>query len=330
MGVNQHNHSYQQASYSIGVVSRLTGISIHCLRTWERRHGLGSSRRTPGGQREYNKVDLDHLAMIKQLVDSGMRIKDIASLPQKTLTVIANNIAAETNSCQEPLQTVIIGKDITTLLKQHRNRYPSLSVEFPTLPPKQWLLECVQSSTVQILIIQLTKIDNMMLKHLIQIRQRGCSVFIVGHITGKSKLEQLANSGIDLLVPPVDLGLLDKVTAKAKKQQAYISNLHDSSREFNVPLPFAVPNYFTDEALTEVAKKTNAITCKCPSHLSELIRSLNTFEQYSQQCGANSWKEASIHACIYAYTTQARNLMEKALLAAIDEDGLEGLKLDSV
>ena len=330
MGVNQGNHSYQQASYSIGVVSRLTGISTHCLRMWERRHGLGPSRRTPGGQREYNKVDLDHLALIKQLVDDGMRIKDIARLPQKTLTVIANSTVTESDGCSDPVETVVIGKDFAALLKQHRNRYPGLSVEFPTLSPEQWLVKYARSSTAKILIIQLRKIDKAMLGHLIQIRQQGCSVFIVGHITGKARLEQLSNSGIYLLTSPANLALLDKITAKAKKEQTYISGLFDSSREFNLPLPSAVPSYFTDEALTAAATKTNTITCKCPSHLSELIRSLNAFEQYSQQCGADSWKEASIHACIYAYTTQARSLMEKALLAAMDEEEFDGLKSESV
>jgi hypothetical protein len=49
-----------------------------------------------------------------------------------------------------------------------------------------------------------------------------------------------------------------------------------------------------------------------------LIRSLNEFESYSSACSVDNWKDAAIHASIYAYTCQARHLMEKALQSALE------------
>ena len=56
-----------------------------------------------------------------------------------------------------------------------------------------------------------------------------------------------------------------------------------------------------------------------PQASSKLIQSLNEFEEYSSSCSAEDWHEAAVHACIYAYTSQARWLMEKALAAALEE-----------
>jgi len=309
----------QQASYSIGVVSRLTGISAHCLRMWERRHGLGPSRRTEGGQREYSKVDLDHLFLVKQLVDSGMRIKDIAALPQKTLTLISNKPANESIEVSQSFNTVVIGKDFTQLFNKHPNRYPALAVEFPVVSVEQWLNTSTENASAKILLLQAEKISQQTLAKLKYYKQQGCSIFFHHPTLSTTAKEQLSKEGIYANDAPINLELIDTFTSRAKKEQTYISGLFDSSRKFNLPLPATIPNYFSEQALTEAASKSNSITCKCPSHLTELIRSLNAFEEYSQQCGANNWKEASVHACIYAYTTQARGLLEKALLAALDE-----------
>ncbi len=316
MGSHQNQ---QQASYSIGVVSRLTGISTHSLRMWERRHGLGPSRRTEGGQREYSRVDLDHLSLIKQLLDQGMRIRDIAKLPQKTLTLMANQSASDNAESSQCFETVVMGKDLSALFKKHRNRYPQLAIEFPELTPEQWLTKYAQLSSACIFICQIKIVNPQILAKLIHIKQRGCSVFLQFSMASDAIIKQLDKASIYSLNSPISLESIDLITARAKKEQTYISGLFDSSREFNLPLPASIPRYFSEQALAEAAIKKSSISCKCPSHLSELIRAITVFEEYSQECGAENWKEASVHACIYAYTTQARGLLEKALLAALDE-----------
>ena len=46
--------------------------------------------------------------------------------------------------------------------------------------------------------------------------------------------------------------------------------------------------------------------------------SLWNFEEYSSQCSVENWNDAATHACVYAYTNQARWLMEKALRAVLE------------
>ena len=75
---------------------------------------------------------------------------------------------------------------------------------------------------------------------------------------------------------------------------------------------------FSDQELLLAAEEKIVLDCECPRHLSELIRSLNDFETYSSACSVENWKDAAIHASIYAYTSQARHLMEKALQSALE------------
>jgi hypothetical protein len=79
------------------------------------------------------------------------------------------------------------------------------------------------------------------------------------------------------------------------------------------------PRIFRDDDLLRHRKVASPLACGCTQHLSEIIQSLAHFEQYSSQCAVESWSDAATHTCVYAYTNQARWLMEKALRAVLDE-----------
>lgn len=80
--------STTNARYRIGTVATLTGISTHALRAWERRyHGLQPVR-TPGGDRLYNDQDIERLRLIKQLLEYGHAISEVANLPAGELETL--------------------------------------------------------------------------------------------------------------------------------------------------------------------------------------------------------------------------------------------------
>jgi DNA-binding transcriptional MerR regulator len=66
--------------HRIGSVARLTGLSIHTLRAWERRHAVVTPQRTPGGDRRYSDADVTRLLLLKQLVARGHMIAEICEL----------------------------------------------------------------------------------------------------------------------------------------------------------------------------------------------------------------------------------------------------------
>lgn len=59
--------------YNIGVVSRMTGISMATLRAWERRYDFPKSGRTAGGHRLYSERDVLQLHWVKDRIDEGMQ-----------------------------------------------------------------------------------------------------------------------------------------------------------------------------------------------------------------------------------------------------------------
>jgi MerR family transcriptional regulator, light-induced transcriptional regulator len=59
--------------YNIGVVTRMTKISIATLRAWERRYGFPASSRTQGGHRLYSDQDIIRLRWVKAQIEQGMQ-----------------------------------------------------------------------------------------------------------------------------------------------------------------------------------------------------------------------------------------------------------------
>lgn len=63
----------EEPLYNIGVVSRMTGISMATLRAWERRYNFPDSERTAGGHRLYSEKDVLRLRWVKARIDEGMQ-----------------------------------------------------------------------------------------------------------------------------------------------------------------------------------------------------------------------------------------------------------------
>jgi MerR family transcriptional regulator, light-induced transcriptional regulator len=59
--------------YNIGVVTRMTNISMATLRAWERRYDFPQSGRTSGGHRLYSEKDIVRLNWVKARIDEGMQ-----------------------------------------------------------------------------------------------------------------------------------------------------------------------------------------------------------------------------------------------------------------
>jgi hypothetical protein len=125
-----------------------------------------------------------------------------------------------------------------------------------------------------------------------------------------AELERLGHSAFKYPLEPSQLAFEIGRSQVEKETAEGIGNLSE--------LMPAKPRVFSDAALRAAAQEKIVLDCECPRHLSELIKSLNEFEAYSSACSVDNWKDAAIHASIYAYTCQARHLMEKALQSALE------------
>lgn len=312
---------------SIGVVERMTGINANTLRMWERRYQLGPSQRSSGGQREYTTTDIDHFRLIKKLIDKGMRIGDIAQLPAKTLTSLllecGDHSVDAAGEIKDALKTQVIGIHLSRYFKAYNKRYPKLIIECSDKDTEEWLgdleLGSLELKNKDLLILQQNAINHKHIKPLAKISEQKIHVIVLYLYSHQHILDTLQRQGIVLLQGNIKSSGFDEAVNKLLSLTNHLSTLDQSNKAFDISLPKSQPRQFDENALIEAEALSDKLICECPQHLADLIRSLNAFEEYSQTCGAENWKQAAVHACVYSYTNQARYLIEKALSAVLDE-----------
>jgi DNA-binding transcriptional MerR regulator len=61
----------ESALYSIGVVSRMVGLPVSTLRSWEERYRVVIAVRSSGGQRRYTRNQLAQLSFVVEQIEQG-------------------------------------------------------------------------------------------------------------------------------------------------------------------------------------------------------------------------------------------------------------------
>ncbi|HSB08362.1 MAG TPA: MerR family transcriptional regulator [Blastocatellia bacterium] len=83
----------KEHSYPIRVVSKLTGLSVDTLRAWERRYDAIKPTRAGRG-RVYSEADIRRLNLLREAVEAGHAIGQIASLSDQRLQEIGGRVAS--------------------------------------------------------------------------------------------------------------------------------------------------------------------------------------------------------------------------------------------
>jgi len=78
-----------EPKYRVGMVSKMSGLSTHTLRMWEKRYAAVLPTRTEAGGRLYTDADVERLRLLHKLVESGHSIGGIAKLPDVDLRHMA-------------------------------------------------------------------------------------------------------------------------------------------------------------------------------------------------------------------------------------------------
>ena len=66
--------------HPMAVVTRRTGLGADVIRAWERRHRAVEPARSPGNHRLYTDDDIRRLLLIRQALEAGWHIGQVASL----------------------------------------------------------------------------------------------------------------------------------------------------------------------------------------------------------------------------------------------------------
>jgi hypothetical protein len=83
------------------------------------------------------------------------------------------------------------------------------------------------------------------------------------------------------------------------------------------------PPRYTQEQLGLLLEYASSVRCECPNHLSQIVSSLQAFEEYSKNCENRDDADRQVHGLLYRYTAGARAVMEEALDALVKHENIQ-------
>ena len=302
----------ENAVYSIGAVSNLTGLSPNTLRTWERRYQAVEPARTQRGGRRYRDKDVERIQLLVELTRAGEAISVLAPLPTETLqTRVAQHRSQAPEQVGE-LQIAVL--------------HTSLAARLAALPPDGfWISSAAQTPDelveqvmnrprVDVLVLELALLGpepEATVERLFE--ASGAREAVIEYVfTRRDVLEALVQQGARVLRGPATTDeLLQSIRFHARTP---------TTRTAEPPIK---PRRFTPAQLAALRELHPELDCECPTHVATLVSALSSFEDYSATCAREQPADATLHEALARATGRARTLMESMLARVCEHDGIE-------
>ena len=304
-----------EPGYSIGMVSRLTGIRPATLRIWERRYGLVKPGRSEGKTRVYSEEDVRRLSLMKTLVDAGHPISSVASMTidqlNSRLETASGYLVKPGRSDSRPLRVVVLGYSLPEKFKSKAQAGVTQGIEIiHSFEDEQSLKRNVSGLSPDLLVVEMETAQSdapSKVRDLLEVTGAARAVLIYS-FAARPALQQLGNGGVICLRAPVTVAEVVSAVRSAHQAAKSVAAAAGPSGGEQTP-----PRRFTPAQLARISTRSPVLGCECPHHLVDLINSLAAFETYSRECANKSPEDAQIHANLASVTARARAMMEAAL-----------------
>jgi len=322
--------------YEISAVARLTGISSHVLRVWERRYGVVEPQRSDSKRRRYTQDDIQRLSLLKTLVDNGHAISSVARLTTSQLEERLAN-ALEARASDDVLEVLapagvcrvgLIGTKIRHAVRGAADNTPALRIvgEFQGIGE---MLASLRPGSIDLIILER---DTIFPEDIAEIQDLVASMrvrraILVYQFAREDTIQPLDIKRITALRAPIEAAEI-QLACIADIQLALRSGRAGEPEETPAQVKVQRPSgeiptrLFSDEQLVRIAQVSSVVKCECPQHLANLLSSLVAFEKYSDQCEDRNQEDAAIHAYLHHTTARARSSMEIALSEVLTQEGI--------
>lgn len=309
--------------YRSSSAALLARIPVATLRVWERRYRVASSRASPSGQRLYNQADINRLALIKQLTQSGHAIGSLAALPLELLQDIAATQGrlpqpAVTGSFASPgapgltWRVAVVGAALAQRLtlgqvSRHVSRHLAVATTWADLAS----LPASQVADVDAVLLQTPSLHDDWLDQLeaaIAMWPRVSIGVLYGHASD-SACERLTRAGI----------AIHRNSLSDMRLGVWLASLANQA----APAAALPARRWDDAQLAVIATLSSQVACECPRHIAELLQLLSSFESYSAECQSRHSADAQLHQYFNQTAGEARVAFETALLKMAALDGLK-------
>ncbi len=319
----------KSAGYSIGAVARLTGISTHTLRIWERRYGAVVADRTDSGRRVYSKADIEKLSLLKSLSDNGSSIGQIANLSTEELKSRRDQLIEQSSSLQLVASVGLVrvasfGGFSLENLPERLNSAGKLEVCLNSTDLEEFS-EQVRGAEPDVLLLEFPVIDPEVRQIVAKLRRVSDTrrAIVLFNFGTKADLEALAADRVELLRSPVTTQTLYQLLRRGAENRPVLEDMTPKGRaavEIN-PQEEVPRRRFNDVELAQLARTSTTVECECPKHTADLVQNLCAFEEYSAQCENRNDQDAALHNYLYHMTAKARAIMEEALGTLAEAEG---------
>ena len=253
------------------------------------------------------------------LVASGSRIGEIASSGRKTLEVLlrSHGKSPSMQLLKPKPQVVFVGEGLCDWLEEHQGCLANVHAQLAWFGLGEDSLQMFEDlQEVDCLVVEFATLASLQMARLQELREmlRPRRVLLTYRYSNERWLEELEKMDIRAVQFPPDPAQLAFELSSCIAEQATRQGSSDLGE-----LMAAKPRQYSERELSAARKLQNTLDCECPRHITDLVRALAQFEEYSSSCSVENWHDAAVHSCIYAYTGQARWLMEKALGAVLEE-----------
>ena len=309
--------------FQISTVSRLTGLTVHTIRTWEKRYNVVTPKRTDTGRRLYARDDIRRLTLLKSLVDAGHGISSICSLPTENLEQrLRESISEAPVGCR----VTMAGEHLLALLESDADQLFELRVAatFPTLEELAKQPEPIPQSDL-VLVEAATLFDDTVKEVLEQIDRCGArrAVLIYAFAPGNVLKSVQKAAGITAIRGPVNaeelrLACLADIQLGQPQPSGPAFDAEPPAERVDVP-----ERKFSPQQLAKLSKISSKIQCECPRHLSNLLFGLTAFESYSSECESRNAEDQEVHRFLSETTGRARAMMEESLERVLEHEGIE-------
>lgn len=315
--------------YGIGAVAKLTGLSDHTIRVWERRYGAVVAARAANGRRVYDATDVEKLGLLKTLTDRGVKIGQIATEEIEALRERVQSLDQIVQSrVPERVAVAVLGDFLQGQVAS--NRRDTTPVEFRLADNnRDSFVADLARHEIDIVALECPVLDANAIRELQElITLAGAARGILVYSFGRERdVARARDARTVTLRAPIDIDALRAAALRSYAPQpvsrSRVSEINDGQTpEWQFSGPIA-PRRFTSRELSNLARTSTAIDCECPHHLAQLVGDLTAFEIYSAQCANRDDDDAALHRFLHQTTAQARSLIEIALERVAEAEGIE-------
>jgi len=310
--------------YRIGAVAKLVGIPEATLRVWERRYQVVSPPKSEGGHRLYSDHDVLKVTLLKSLTQEGHAISTLSTMDLPQLQKMLNESRQAHNQqhaiakLPAVVNLAVVGYTLASRIETQKF---TLCFGQSTLkvvqvhPDLSQALRTTTAESADVLLVQMGAVQPQAKDDLVKLRDllKVNKLVLVYHFATDHVLQHLKSAGIIARREPVsDMDLCDIIQSVLVVEPG-----HPSPGNSKI-----APRKYNDKVLQKISNIDSNILCECPKHVADLIRQLNSFEQYSNDCLNNSAEDARLHAYLSAVSGSARAMFEEALERVAVHEGI--------